>query len=248
MPPAPPPSLWARVGGGLEEVPGGRRWGPADPALPPPGTWVPLWLAGQLVGWAEPGSPPRSTARRAVEEGARILEARRSHLIRRLGHKLRGSALACQETARLAAFGRAELLEQVYELAQDVSSRAAALEAVALEPTEAARRVVLGAVLGMAAAGATRSLPDDALVRGPEALLVEAFSRACEWMGGRGSRIVGEACGRWWRIRIVAAPGRRPLPVPELGEPLVRHLVDHRLGGWLDSSDLEQAVIYLPAA
>ena len=44
-----------------------------------------------------------------------------------------------------------------------------------------------------------------------------------------------------------AGPCRRPLPVSELGEPLVRHLVDAVLRGWLDAADPAVAVIYLPA-
>lgn len=241
--------LWVRVGGGLEEVPGGRRHGPADPDLPPPGgPWEELQAGGGLIGWTSPGVPARAAARRAREEAARIVHERRARLLRRLGHKLRSSVLALQESARQAAFGRYELLEQLYDQAQDVGRRALALEAVSLDPTDPPRAVVVGAVVNLAAAGARRTLPPDAVVRASEPVLVEALARACEWMGGQGAAIRAEPLGRWWRLEIRAAPDRRIPAIPELGEPLVRYLVDCQLEGWLDSADSERALIYLPMA
>ena len=147
--------LWVRVGGGLEEVPSGRRHGPADPAFPPPGgPWEELRLNGRLVGFAPTGEPLRGALKRAQEEAARLQDERRAYLLRRLGHKLRSSVLALQESARQAAFGRQELLEQIYDQAQDVGRRALALETVALDPVDPARAVVIGAVLNLAAPGA----------------------------------------------------------------------------------------------
>jgi hypothetical protein len=246
---APDEVLWARVGGGLEEVTSGRRHGPADPAFPPPdGPWEELWANGRLVGWVPAGCLTRSSARRAVEEGERIARARRAHLLGRLGHKLRSSVLALQEQARQAAFGRHELLEHIYELAQDVGRRTLAMEAVALDPKDPPRAVVVGAVLNLAAVGVRGRLPGDAVVRVSEPVLVEALTRACDWMGGTGCTVSGELVGGWWRLEVVAAPGRRPLAVPEMGELLVRHLVDSLLEGWLDSSGSDRAVIYLAAA
>jgi hypothetical protein len=240
--------LWARVGGGLEEVTSGRRHGPADPDFPPPGgPWEELWSSGRLVGWASSGGLSRGWPRRAQEEGERIARERRARLLSRLGHKLRSSVLALQESARQAAFGRQELLEHIYEMAQDVGRRALALEAVALDPKDVPRSVVIGAVLNLAAAEAVRQLPEDAVVRASEPVLVDALTRVYDWMGGPGCTVTGDQVGNWWRLVVMAAPGRRPLPVPELGEPLVRHLVDGCLEGWLDSSARSQAVIYLPA-
>ena len=89
-------------------------------------------------------------------------------------------------------------------------------------------------------------MPAEAVVRVSEPVLVEALTRAYEWMGGPGSTIRGEQARNWWRLEIDAAPGRQPLPVPELGEPLVRYLVDTLLEGWLDA-DSQQIAIYLPA-
>jgi hypothetical protein len=239
--------LWARVGGGLEEVISGRRHGPADPSFPPPGgPWEELWANGRLVGWAPAGGMTRGSARRAQEEGDRIVRERRVHLLRRLGHKLRSSVLALQESARRAAFGRQEL-EPIYDMAQDVGRRALAMEAVALDPRDPPRAVVIGAVLNLAAVGANRVLPGDAVVRASEPVLVEALTRTYEWMGGVGCTITAERMGSWWRLDVIASPRRRPLPVPEMGEPLVRHLVDGFLEGWLDSSGSDRAVIYLPA-
>lgn len=240
--------LWVRVGGGLEEVASGRRHGPADPSFPPPGgPWEELRQNNRLVGWAPAGEPVRGAVRRAHEEGMRLIDERRIYLLRRLGHKLRSSVLALQESARQAAFGRQELLEEIYDQAQDVARRAAALEAVALDPVDPARAVVVGAVLNLAAPGAERTLPQEARVRASEPVLVEALTRAYQWMGGAGSTIRGELRGRWWRLDVVAAAERRPLAVPELGEPLVRYLVDTHLDGWLDASRPNRAVIYLPA-
>ena len=176
-----------------------------------------------------------------------MLRERRAQLIGRLGHKLRSSVLALQECARQAAFGRPELLEQLYDQAQEVQRRASAIEVVALEPRDPARAVVLGAVLNLAAPHALRELPGDAIVRGSEPILLEALSRAYDWMGGEGATIRGERRGDWWQLDLKAAPGRVQLPVPELGEPLVGLLVDAHLEGWLDSSGAGGAKIYLPA-
>jgi hypothetical protein len=240
--------LWVRVGGGLEEVTSARRHGPADPGFPPPGgPWEELSANGRLVGWVPSGGLTRVSARRALEEGERIARERRARLLGRLGHKLRSSVLALQESARQAAFGRHELLEDIYDLAQDVGRRALAVEAVVLDPKDPPRSVVIGAVLNLAAVGARRLLPGDAVVRASEPVLVEALTRACEWMGGAGCTVTGDLTGRWWRLEVIAAPGRRPLPVPEMGEPLVRHLVDCLLEGWLDSAAPDRAVIYLAA-
>lgn len=240
--------LWARVGGGLEEVMSGRRHGPADPDFPPPGgPWEGLWSSGRLVGWAPAGGQSRASYRRALEEGERIARERRAYLLSRLGHKLRSSVLALTESARQAAFGRKELLEDIYELAQDVGRRALAMEAVALDPKDPPRAVVIGAVLNLAAVGANRLLPGDAVVRASEPVLKDALTRACDWMGGAGCTVMGERVGAWWRLDVISAPVRRPLPVPEMGEPLVRHLVDDLLEGWLDSSAHDRAAIYLPA-
>jgi hypothetical protein len=241
-------TIWARVGGGLEEVPGGRRHGPADPDFAPPGgPWEELWANGRLVGWAPQGAAARTATRRAQEEGERILLERRTRLLSRLGHKVRSSVLALQESARQAAFGRRELLEQIHDQAQDVGRRALALEAVAIDRKDAPRAVVIGAVLNLAAAGAQRELPDEAVVRVAERVFLEALERAYEWMGGPGSKVQGELTGSWWRLEFTAAPDRQPLSVPELGEPLVRHLVDTLLEGWLDASRPGRPVIYLPA-
>jgi hypothetical protein len=240
--------LWARVGGGLEEVVSGRRHGPADPDFPPPGgPWQGVWSNGRLVGWARAGSLTRGAYRRAQEEGERIARERRAHLLGRLSHKLRSSVLALSESARQAAFGRQELLEGIYEMAQDVARRAQAVEAVALDPKDPPRAVVIGAVLNLAAVGAIRMLPGDAVVHASEPVLREALTRACDWMGGPGCMVTCERVGAWWRLDVIEAPVRRPLPVPEMGEPLVRHLVDGLLEGWLDSSAADRAAIYLPA-
>ena len=247
----PPPELveplWARVGGGLEEVLSGRRHGPADPDFPPPGgPWEGLWWNGRLVGWGPEGGLSRASYRRAQEEGERIARERRAHLLGRLSHKLRSSVLALSESARQAAFGRQELLEGIYEMAQDVARRALAMEAVALDPKDPPRAVVIGAVLNLAAVGTNR-VPRDAVVRASEPVLKDALTRACDWMGGPGCTVTCERVGGWWRLEVVAAPARRPLPVPEMGEPLVRHLVDGLLEGWLDSSAGDRAAIYLAA-
>ena len=121
------------------------------------------------------------------------------------------------------------------------------MEAVGLDPKDPPRAVVIGAVLNLAAVGAHRHLPDDAVVRASEPVLVDALTRACEWMGGPGCTVTAELAGAWWKLEVTAAPTRKPLPVPEMGEPLVRHLVDALLEGWLDASGSGKAVIYLPA-
>lgn len=238
--------MWVRVGGGMESVPDRRRHGPADAAFPPPGgPWEPLALGGKLVGWAERGG--LATARRSAEMGARLAEEERIHLVGRLGHKLRSAVLALQESARQAAFGRPELLETVFEQAQEVGRRAAALEAAATAPKERARGVVLGAVLNGALPAALKRVPPEATVLGSEPALVEAFSRIREWLGGDRLEVDAEQVGAWWKVSVCADPPPPPLNVPEMGEPLIRLIVDTHLDGWLDVSPKGCADVYLPA-
>lgn len=241
-----PGPMWVRVGGGMESIPDHQRHGPADTAFPPPGgPWEALILNGRLVGWARQGG--LRVARQSAEMGQRLVEAQRTQLLGRLGHKLRSSTLALQESARQAAFGRPELLEGVFEQAQEVGRRAAALEAAAIAPRDGARGVVLGAVLNLALPAASRDIPGDAVVLGSEPVLVEALTRAGEWLDGDSVAIAAEAVGAWWKVRVSSSGERRPLPVPELGEPLVRLIVDTQLDGWLDTSPPDAIDLYLPA-
>jgi hypothetical protein len=230
----------------MESIPEHQRHGPADVEFPPPGgPWEPLLLGGRLVGWAEHAG--LAHARRSAEIAQQLIEGQRQYLLGRLGHKLRSSVLALQESARQAAFGRPELLEGVFEQAQEVGRRAAALEAAATERKESARGVVLGAVLNLAMASANRDLPSSAVVLGSEAVLVEAFTRAKEWLAGDSVSVSASPLGSWWRVHIEVGGTRKLLAVPEMGEPLVRLIVDTHLDGWLDASSPDAADIYLPA-
>ena len=94
---------------------------------------------------------------------------------------------------------------------------------------------------------AERDLPQDAAVVGSEPVLVEAFTRLGDWLAGDSLRVVAEPMGTWWKISATVAGEKRPLPVPELGEPLIRLIVDMQLDGWLDASRPDGADIYLPA-
>ena len=238
--------MWVRVGGGMESVPDRQRHGPADTDFPPPGgPWEPLAIAGRLVGWGERSGI--AVARRSAELGQQLEEEERAHLVGRLGHKLRSAVLALQETSRQAAFGRPGLLETVYDQAQEVARRAAALEAAAAVPKERARGVVLGAVVNFTLPGAARSLPSDATVIGSEPALVEAFTRLRDWVGSEGLVVDADQLGQWWRVSLRSEGSRQSLPVPEMGEPLIRLLVDTRLDGWLDTSPADGADVYLPA-
>jgi hypothetical protein len=230
----------------MESVPDHLRHGPADPDFPPPGgPWEPLVLNGRLVGWGQKSG--LRMARQSAEIGQRLLHEQRDYLLGRLGHKLRSALLALQESARQAAFGRQELLEGLFEQAQDVGRRAAALEAAAIEPKDVARGVVLGAVLNLALPTVGRDLPAEAIVLGSEPALVEAFTRLGDWLAGDSISVSAEPLGSWWRVRISVAGERRPLAVPELGEPLVRLIVDTQLDGWLDASAPDCVDLYLPA-
>src|SRR5690348_12777056 len=238
--------MWVRVGGGLESVPEHERHGPADPTFPPPGgPWEALILNGRLVGWAEHAG--LRVARQSAEIGQRLADEHREYLLGRLGHKLRSSVLALQESARQAAFGRPELLEGLFEQAQEVGRRAAGLEAAAVEPKDLARGVVLGAVLNLAVPSASNRVPADATVLGSEPVLVEAFTRARDWLLGDALTVTAEPLGGWWKVMVSATGERKPLPVPELGEPLVRLIVDTQLDGWLDTGRADGVDIYLPA-
>src|SRR5258708_4192811 len=248
--------MWVRVGGGMESVPEHMRHGPADPDFPPPGgPWMPLSLGGRLVGWAGDGG--LGLARRCAELGQVMVEEHRDYLLGRLGHKLRSAVLALQESARQAAFGRPEMLETVYEQAQEVGRRAAALEAAAVQSKDGARGVVLGAVLNLATPTAARDPPANPVVLGSEPARgvvwgsepgwVEAFRRARDWLGREGLRIGAEPLGSWWKVRIDASQPRRTMAVPEMGEPLLRLIVDTHLDGWLDARRRDGADIYLPA-
>jgi hypothetical protein len=102
-------------------------------------------------------------------------------------------------------------------------------------------------VLNLAMPSAARELPPDAVVLGSEPALVEAFSRAKDWLGADGLSIAAEPVGTWWKVQISSSEARRPLAVPEMGEPLLRLIVDTHLDGWLDASRPDGADIYLPA-
>jgi hypothetical protein len=230
----------------MESIPDHRRHGPADVDFPPPGgPWKPLALNGRLVGWSE--EVGLALARRSAELGQLLADEHRAHLLGRLGHKLRSAVLALQESARQAAFGRPELLEAVFEQAHEVARRAAALEAAAVPPKDGARGVVLGAVLNLALPNTERRLSAEAVVIGSEPALVEAFTRAKDWMGGQDLTVGAELVGSWWKVRVGASGPRRPLPVPEMGEPLIRLIVESHLDGWFDASHPDRADIYLPA-
>ncbi len=238
--------MWVRVGGGFESVPDHERYGPADTEFPPPGgPWEALILNGRLVGWAERSG--LRTARQSAELGQRLVNEQREYLLGRLGHKLRSSVLALQESARQAAFGRPEMLEGLFEQAQEVGRRAAGLEAAAMELKDSARGVVLGAVLNLAMPAAANDVPADAVVLGSEPLMVEAFTRLREWLMADSLSVSAEAMGGWWKVRVTSNGERKPLAVPELGEPLVRLIVDTQLDGWLDASRPDGADMYLPA-
>ncbi|MGH2511815.1 MAG: hypothetical protein ACRDGQ_03915 [Candidatus Limnocylindrales bacterium] len=238
--------FWVRVGGGMESVPDHTRHGPADAAFPPPGgPWESVSLNGRIVGWAERGG--LAQARLCAELGDRLEAERRAYLLSRLGHKLRSAVLALQESARQAAYGRPEMMEGIFEQAQEVARRAAALEAAAIEPKDGARGVVLGAAVNLAMPNAGRDLPGEAVVVGSETALVEAFTRARDWMGGDGVSFSAESVGSWWKVGIMPIGERRPLTMPEVGEPLIRLIVDSHLDGWLDSGQPDRADIYLPA-
>src|SRR5258706_15432711 len=149
---------WVRVGGGMESIPDRRRHGPADVEFPPPGgPWEALSLNGRLVGWAEEGG--LRVARRSAELGEQLVAEHRDYLLGRLGHKLRSAVLALQESARQAAFGRPEMLEGVFEQAQEVGRRAAALETAARQSKEGARGGVFGGVLHPARPSPRARLP-----------------------------------------------------------------------------------------
>ena len=230
----------------MESIPDHQRHGPADIEFPPPGgPWEALALNGRLVGWAEHSG--LALARRSAELGQQLADEHRTYLLSRLGHKLRSAVLALQESARQAAFGRPELLEAVFEQAQEVARRAAAVEAAAVQSKDGVRGVVLGAVLNLALANADRRLPSEAVVLGSEPALVEAFSRAKEWMGSENLTVRAELVGSWWRVRVGGSGPRQPMAVPEMGEPLIRLIVETHLDGWFDASDPERADIYLPA-
>jgi hypothetical protein len=66
-------------------------------------------------------------------------------------------------------------------------------------------------------------------------------------MGGEGLAVEAELVGSWWKVRISGDGPRRPLAMPELGEPLIRLIVETQLDGWFDASDPDHADIYLPA-
>ena len=230
----------------MESLPGHERHGPADVDFPPPGgPWKPLELNGRLVGWAEHSG--LGLARRSAELGQQLAVEHQAHLLTRLGHKLRSAVLALQESARQAAFGRPELLEAVFEQAQEVARRAAALEAAAIQPKDGARGVVLGAVLNLALPNADHRLPSDAVVLGSEPALVEAFTRIQDWMGGQDLTVVADPVGSWWKVCVCATGPRRTLQVPEMGEPLIRLIVETHLDGWFDASHADRADFYLPA-
>ena len=66
-------------------------------------------------------------------------------------------------------------------------------------------------------------------------------------MGGPAIAIVAEPVGSWWKVTVTPVGERRARAVPEMGEPLIRLIVDTRLEGWLDAGRPDCADIYLRA-
>src|ERR1700680_2802238 len=97
----------------------------------------------------------------------------------------------------------------------NLGRRAAALEAAAVQSKDGARGVVLGAVLNLATPSAARDLPANAVVVGSEPALVEAFTRAQDWLGPDGLSIAAEPLGSWGEGRIEAGPPPRGRCVAE---------------------------------
>jgi hypothetical protein len=60
-------------------------------------------------------------------------------------------------------------------------------------------------------------------------------------------RVSAEPAGSWWKLRLSSSGVRTPLAVPEMGEPLLRLIVDTQLDGWLDVRSADSVDIYLPA-
>lgn len=239
--------MWVRIGGVLEEVPGGRRHGPAD-RPPPGGPWTELRIGGRSCGWTLDLDGGRPAARQAVVLAQQLAAERRTRLIERLGHKLRSSVLAWRELSRQSAYGRPAPIEDMHDLALEIARRAEGLELLAVEPRDEQRAVVLGAVLNLAAPAALRQVPTKAHVMASEPSLLQALNRTYDWLGGPGSAFEAEERGNWWRLLLRPAPERQPLPVSELGEPLIRLLVETRLGGWFDVPEADVPSIYLPVA
>ena len=238
---------WYRVGGGLEHnlQPEPLRHGPADADHPPPGRLLPVFHGDRLAGWAEGPTPEMGPEATALGElRARAL---RERLLERLDHKLRGGLLALEASAAgAAATGDRALLGQVHDLAREVRSRAEGLASVVLEPRDGRRPVVLRAALAMLPATDSGGVPAEALVEASEQALRDLLERLVDWMGGAGCAFEATLDGRWWRLRVHRA-GPSLASVPELGEPLVRHLVDFVLEGWLAPPDAGGVTLYLPA-
>jgi hypothetical protein len=76
---------------------------------------------------------------------------------------------------------------------------------------------------------------------------MDAFTRVRDWLGAEEMTVDAEAVGEWWKVSVRGEGSRHQLSVPEMGEPLVRLLVDTRLDGWLDARDARAPEIYLPA-
>ena len=82
---------------------------------------------------------------------------------------------------------------------------------------------------------------------GSEPVLVEALTRIKDWLVADSLSVSAEPVGSWWKVSITASGERRQPAVPELGEPLVRLIVDTQLDGWLDVSPPDGVDVYLPA-
>ena len=240
-------SGWYRVGGGLERSAGGGfdRAGPADREHPPERGLRPLLQAGVLVGWADDSDLWTAEVARAA--GQLRLRERREHLVERLDHKVRGGLLALEAAVASAAGGSMTLMEQAYDLAREVRSRAEALSAVVVEPREPPRALVLRAAIGLAGGADADGVPVEAVVNGSEQVLRETTARVRDWMGGEDVAFAAVRDGGWWRVDVRRS-GPPVSDAPELREMLVRHLVDVRLSGWLAPPDGERVSFFLPAA
>ncbi len=166
-------------------------------------------------------------------------EARR-RLVHRLDHKLRSSLLLLRENALRSGS------PALYDLAEEALRRASGLSAAAVPAADEPRPLRPAAVLASVIPGVVIEGEAGAIAIAPEADLKSLLGRLPGWLGG-GLRFRLESVPGWCVLDVSAAEPAPPDEVPELGEPLVRLIVEEGLGGGLEVPGPGRAVLRLPA-
>lgn len=165
----------------------------------------------------------------------------RRRLALRLEHRLRSTLMLLQESARRSGS------EAMYDLAAEALRRAGGLASAAVPPGGETRPVHLASAIMSALPGAACGGDRGLAASVPDGDLRTVLGLLPGWLGPDLS--ITLRANPELLLMEISAPGPAPaMEVPEMGEPLIRILVEENLRGTLEVGEGATAIIGLPAA